>query len=140
MDILTPKEFTKSAQLLAPVSLSASSLSAAFDTTGFSGGYAVFFVNIGVIADGASFTGSIHESATSGGSYATIANSGFTITGTNDGTMKRIQIRLERRLPFLKVDLVYAGSGAGLITASAIAFRPDSQRDITLDTFDATAD
>jgi len=141
MDIRSPKEFTKSSLLLAPISLSSTTLSAAFDTTGFSGGWAVFNVHVGVIGDSAVFTCAVQESATSGGTYADVVNTGFVITGsTDDGTMKRVQVRLERRLPFLKVNLVYSGSGAGIISVEGIAHRPDSQRDITLDTYAATAD
>lgn len=141
MDIRSPKEFTKSATLLAPISLSATQLTAAFDTTGFTGGWAVFLVNIGVIGDSAVFTCAVQESATSGGSYANIANTGFVITGSaDDGTLKRVQVRLMNRLPFLKVNMVYSGSGAGIIGVEAIAFRPDDQRALTLDTYHATAE
>jgi len=142
MQVLDPVTYSKRFPCLPPLSRTTGTpfLGAAVDTTGFSGGYALVCVYTGVLDDAVTLTGVVQESATSGGSYSSITNSGFTITTTStteEGLVIVGQVRLGvgGRLPFLKVQMTHAGSTNACVYAVWIeCFHPDANRDITLET------
>lgn len=139
MQLLDPKFYTLSRSTLVPLSRAATSNfdGTAVDTLGFSGGWAKVEFHAGALDNAVTLTGVVQEADTSGGSYTDVANSGFTITTTSeDNTMVVGSVRLTGRKQFLRVRTTHAASAnACVYSVSFVLIRPDSQRDVTFETY-----
>jgi hypothetical protein len=144
MQLLDPKFYTKDAHTLAPASRAATgdNNGSAVDTLGFSGGWAKVKFHAGALDNAVTLTGVVQESDTSGGTYTDISNSGFTINTTNDDNtvVAAALVRLQSRKQFLRVKTTHAASANACIYGVSIGLiRPDSQRDVTFETYRAEA-
>lgn len=123
MQQLDAQTYTKVFSTLVPISRAAIQAfdGAAVDTAGFSGGWAKIIVYCGALDNAATVVGVVQECATSGGTYTSVTNSGFSIvTASDDNTVFVGYVRLRGRQQFLRVQTTHSVSANACVYAVAI--------------------
>lgn len=123
-----PQTISKSVKVLPPISLSATaSTVVTVDTFGWR--ELKLVASLGVIADTASFVVTATETDNSDGTTGATAIAevtGMTLGGTEDSTVEVGRILLPGRKRYITFVFTYAGSGAGLICATAELLWPEA--------------